>query len=308
MSSVSTSRQRVLITGGTNGIGAAIAQRCQADGYEPIILDLTGSGAIHCDLSDRDSTTNALKQALASGPITRLVNNVGAVFPNTVSEQTVDEFDAAVALNLRSAFLCTQALLPGMRDAGFGRVVSMGRYAQRGWFGMFRPQDRAAINYAMEVMNITDLKNRHLEELSGGQRQRVYVAQGIAQGHEILVLDEPMTGLDLTSMRIIDDVIHAEVEEHGHSVILTTHDLDEAAAADYVILMDGRVIAAGAPEDVLTRKNLETAYGLGSLHEPADVNGTTVVELPECTAEGDAIEAEHQPASYGDRFSRYEAL
>src|SRR5690625_7710649 len=144
-------------------------------------------------------------------------------------------------------------------------VVSMGRYAQRGWFGMFRSQDRAAINYAMQTMNITDLKNRHLEELSGGQRQRVYVAQGIAQGHEILVLDEPMTGLDLTSMRIIDDVIHAEVEEHGHSVILTTHDLDEAAAADHVILMDGKVVASGAPEDVLTRANLERAYGLGKI-------------------------------------------
>jgi manganese transport system ATP-binding protein len=185
-------------------------------------------------------------------------------------------------------------------------VVSMGRYAQRGWFGIFRPVDRNAINYAMEVMNITDLKNRHLEELSGGQRQRVYVAQGIAQGHDILVLDEPMTGLDLTSMRIIDEVIHAEVDDHGHSVILTTHDLDEAAAADHVILMDGKVIAAGTPEEVLTRANLETAYGLGSLHEPAAINGTTVVELPECTAHGDAIDAEeHQP---GERYTRYEAL
>ena len=186
-------------------------------------------------------------------------------------------------------------------------VVSMGRYAQRGWFGIFRSHDRAAINYAMETMNITDLKHRHLEELSGGQRQRVYVAQGIAQGHEILVLDEPMTGLDLKSMRIIDDVIHSEVEEHGHSVILTTHDLDEAAAADHVILMDGKVIAAGAPEDVLTRENLEKAYGLGTLHEPADVNGTTVVELPECTSEGDATVAEDQSAGYGERFRRYEA-
>lgn len=185
-------------------------------------------------------------------------------------------------------------------------VVSMGRYAQRGWFGVFRPADRRAINYAMEVMNITDLKNRHLEELSGGQRQRVYVAQGIAQGHEILVLDEPMTGLDLTSMRIIDEVIHAEVEEHGHSVILTTHDLDEAAAADYVILMDGKVIAAGTPEEVLTRENLETAYGLGTLHEPAHIEGTTVVELPECTAHGDAADIEEPPTT--ERYSRYEAL
>lgn len=181
-------------------------------------------------------------------------------------------------------------------------VVRMGRYAQRGWFGMFRSQDRSAINYAMNVMNISDLKHRHLEELSGGQRQRVYVAQGIAQGHEILVLDEPMTGLDLTSMRIIDDVIHAEVEEHGHSVILTTHDLDEAAAADHVILMDGKVIAAGPPAEVLTRINLEKAYGLGSLHEPAEVDGSTVVELPECTAEGDATELDEQHVvSYGRR-------
>ena len=108
-----------------------------------------------------------------------------------------------------------------------------------------------------------------------------------------------MTGLDLTSMRIIDDVIHAEVEEHGHSVILTTHDLDEAAAADHVILMDGQVIAAGSPTEVLTRDNLERAYGLGSLHEPAEVNGTTVVELPECTAEADALEIEDH--SYGRR-------
>lgn len=187
-------------------------------------------------------------------------------------------------------------------------VVSMGRYAQRGWFGLFRSVDRNAINYAMDVMNITDLKHRHLEELSGGQRQRVYVAQGIAQGHEILVLDEPMTGLDLTSMRIIDDVIHAEVDDHGHSVILTTHDLDEAAAADHVILMDGKVIATGPPEAVLTRRNLEAAYGLGTLHEPADVDGTSVVELPECTADGDPAEAEEHAPTYGDRYSRYEAL
>lgn len=186
-------------------------------------------------------------------------------------------------------------------------VVSMGRYAQRGWFGIFRSHDRSAINYAMDTMNIADLKHRHLEELSGGQRQRVYVAQGIAQGHEILVLDEPMTGLDLRSMRIIDEVIHAEVEDHGHSVILTTHDLDEAAAADHVILMDGRVVASGSPDEVLTRANLEQAYGLGTLHDPADVSGTTVVELPECTAEGDAIDAEEQETiGYGQRFSRYE--
>ncbi|MGO1182295.1 MAG: SDR family NAD(P)-dependent oxidoreductase [Micrococcaceae bacterium] len=126
------SRPRVLITGGANGIGAAIARRCQADGYSPVILDQTGDNAIHCDLSDPDSTLRALDRALIDGPITRLVNNVGAVFPNTIEHQTLREFDAAIALNLRSAFLCAQKLLPDMRAAGFGRIVSMSSRAALG--------------------------------------------------------------------------------------------------------------------------------------------------------------------------------
>lgn len=128
----SVSSDRVLITGGANGIGAAIAERCRADGFTPVILDRTGEDAIHCDLADPDSTTAALRRALADGPITRLVNNVGAVFPHSLEDQTVKEFDDAIALNLRSAFVCAQALLAGMREAGFGRIVSMSSRAALG--------------------------------------------------------------------------------------------------------------------------------------------------------------------------------
>ncbi|WBL19483.1 SDR family NAD(P)-dependent oxidoreductase [Citricoccus sp. NR2] len=127
-----TPQPRVLITGGANGIGAAIARRCRADGYQPIILDQSGDDAIHADLSNPDSTRQALARALQDGPITRLVNNVGAVFPNSLEDQSLGEFDAAVALNLRSAFQCAQAVLPGMRDAGFGRIVSMSSRAALG--------------------------------------------------------------------------------------------------------------------------------------------------------------------------------
>jgi manganese transport system ATP-binding protein len=118
----------------------------------------------------------------------------------------------------------------------------------------------------MERLEITDLAKRHLTELSGGQRQRVYVAQGIAQDHAILLLDEPLTGLDITSAKTIDSIIHEE-PDRGCSVVLTTHDLEEARAADHVILMAGRVVAFGKPQDVLTTRNLTNAYGLGSLHE-----------------------------------------
>jgi NAD(P)-dependent dehydrogenase (short-subunit alcohol dehydrogenase family) len=121
-----------LITGGAQGIGAAIVARCREDGYQPVVLDREGDEALHCDLSDPESTTAALTRALEQGPITRLVNNVGAVFPNLLEDQTLAEFDAAIALNLRSAFLCARALLPGMRAAGFGRIVSMSSRAALG--------------------------------------------------------------------------------------------------------------------------------------------------------------------------------
>ena len=124
--------ERVLVTGGAHGIGAAIVERCRRDGYTPVVLDSEGADAIHCDLSDPGSTAAALKHALANGPITRLVNNVGAVFPNAVGDQTLGEFDSAVALNLRSALQCIQALLPGMREVGFGRIVSMSSRAALG--------------------------------------------------------------------------------------------------------------------------------------------------------------------------------
>ncbi|MBN1173089.1 MAG: metal ABC transporter ATP-binding protein [Micromonosporaceae bacterium] len=154
-------------------------------------------------------------------------------------------------------------------------TVAMARYSSRGILGRMRPVDRERVRCAMEQLEIVDLARRQLTELSGGQRQRVYVAQGIAQSHEVLLLDEPLTGLDLVSARTIDRIMHAE-RDCGRSVVLTTHDLDEAWAADHVVLMNGTVVAAGPPDEVLTRKNLETAYGLGALHQPPDGEGPRV--------------------------------
>lgn len=149
-------------------------------------------------------------------------------------------------------------------------AVAMGRYSTRGWFGWLNKDDWARVERAMAMLEVTDLAKRHLGELSGGQRQRVYVAQAVAQQHEALLLDEPLTGLDLVSARTIAHIIHTE-RERDHSVVMTTHDLDEARAADHVLLMAGRVLASGTPDEVLTRANLEAAYGLGSLHGPTDL-------------------------------------
>jgi 3-oxoacyl-[acyl-carrier protein] reductase len=125
------SRHRVLITGGTCGIGRATAERCRAEGYDVVVIDRQGDG-IRADLSDPAQTARALEEALSRGPITRLVNNVGIVRPGRVEEQTFADLDQVVSLNLRCALQCVQALLPGMKAARFGRIVNVSSRAALG--------------------------------------------------------------------------------------------------------------------------------------------------------------------------------
>lgn len=144
-------------------------------------------------------------------------------------------------------------------------VVSMGRYAALGTFGRPSPEDRQAVDRAMERSGVVEFASRQLHHLSGGQRQRVFVAQGLAQPHDLLLLDEPLTGIDLPTAQAIDDLVHEE-RDQGQSIIMSTHDLTEANHADHVILLSGRVVASGPPEEALTRDNLSAAYGPSLIH------------------------------------------
>ncbi|NND84123.1 MAG: metal ABC transporter ATP-binding protein [Acidimicrobiia bacterium] len=144
-------------------------------------------------------------------------------------------------------------------------VVTMGRYPTTGWFSRMDADDRARVESAMDRTGASDFRLRHLHELSGGQRQRAFLAQGLAQDHDILLLDEPMAGIDQPTAQAIDDVIHDEADE-GCAVVVTTHDLTEAQVADHVILVNGRVIASGPPEEVITPEHLDAAYGSAVLH------------------------------------------
>ncbi|MBT8192795.1 MAG: metal ABC transporter ATP-binding protein [Acidimicrobiia bacterium] len=144
-------------------------------------------------------------------------------------------------------------------------VVTMGRYASAGGYGRLGPEDRAAVAGAMKRTGIRGLAGRRLQHLSGGQRQRVFVAQGLAQDHDLLLLDEPLTGIDLPTAQAIDAVIHDELTR-GCTVVLTTHDLSEARVADYVVLLSGRVVAAGTPDEVVTTEHLAAAYGPSLMH------------------------------------------
>jgi ABC-type Mn2+/Zn2+ transport system ATPase subunit len=139
-------------------------------------------------------------------------------------------------------------------------TVRMARYARRGLLGRMRAEDRDAIEAAMRRLALQDLADRQLHELSGGQRQRALVAQGLAQGADVLLLDEPVTGLDVVSRELILQVI-ADERAAGHAVAMTTHDLDDARRCDQVLLLDTEPVALGTPDEVLQEEHLRAAFG-----------------------------------------------
>ena len=139
-------------------------------------------------------------------------------------------------------------------------TVSLARYPSLGLLKKFRQADRDAVSNALERLDVADLAGRQLHELSGGQRQRVLVAQGLAQDSNVLLLDEPITGLDVTSRTIILDVIGEQLEA-GRVVVVTTHDLDDARRCDQVLLLNSSAIAVGTPSEVLTEPHLRAAFG-----------------------------------------------
>lgn len=150
-------------------------------------------------------------------------------------------------------------------------VVSLGRTPSVGPIRRLRKVDRDAVNDALNRMELGSLAERHLTEMSGGQRQRVFIAQGLVQGADVLLLDEPMAGLDMASAGHVREAIEAE-RNQGRTVVIATHDLDEASRADYVVLLAGRVVAAGSPSDVLTPQHLREAYAGRVL----DLGGTAI--------------------------------
>lgn len=165
----------------------------------------------------------------------------------------------------RLSYVLQSMVVPATTPMTVRETVTMGRYPTLGWFRRPTVRDRELVRDAMRRLEIEHLAGRHLRELSGGQRQRVYVAQGLVQEHELLLLDEPLTGLDVVSARTIDRIIHEEAARGG-TVVLTTHDLEEARAADHVILAGGRVVASGSPGEVCRAEPLMQAFGLSSVH------------------------------------------
>jgi len=159
-------------------------------------------------------------------------------------------------------------------------VVMMGRYGAQGWFRRPSSRDHAAVARSLAEMGIANLAANSISDLSGGQQQRVFLARAIAQEPHILLMDEPFTGVDVTTqeatLHLLDHLREREV-----TTMISTHDLNLAASRfDLVLLLNKGVVAFGAPREALKQENLKLAFGNSLL---VTENGALLVD--ECCPE-----------------------
>ncbi|WP_280397723.1 ABC transporter ATP-binding protein [Nocardia carnea] len=143
-------------------------------------------------------------------------------------------------------------------------LVARGRHPHQSWLRQWSAGDEAEVRAALDRTGIADLADRPLDELSGGQRQRAWISMALAQGTDILLLDEPTTYLDLAhALEVLDlvDRLHADL---GRTVVMVLHDLNLAIRYSdrLVVLRDGTVFAQGAPAEIITPELLAEVFGL----------------------------------------------
>ena len=140
------------------------------------------------------------------------------------------------------------------------QVVLMGCVRQSNWWPWPSQEDKRRLAVVLERLGIAEFAKRHIRDLSGGQQQRIFLARALIAEPDLLVLDEPTSGVD---MRTAESVLHllADLNRQGITILMTTHDLNAAAAhLPWVICLNRRVVAEGAPEDVFTPETLQTTY------------------------------------------------
>ena len=165
-------------------------------------------------------------------------------------------------------------------------VVMMGRYGHMNFLRMTRAADREAVASALERVGMADFRKRQIGELSGGQKKRVFLARALAQEGELILLDEPFTGVDVRTEEAIIALLQG-LRDEGRVMLVSTHNLGSVPRfCDRAVLVNRTVLASGPTAETFTKANLEKAFGgvlrqfiLGGaeLHQDADTRQVTVL-------------------------------
>lgn len=143
------------------------------------------------------------------------------------------------------------------------QAVMMGRYGYMGIRRVPKTADFQAVDDALHRVNMTEFRHRQIGELSGGQRQRAFLARALAQRSSIMLLDEPLSGVDTGTQRAIIDLLRS-LRDDGHTIVISTHDLASVDSyCDQVVMVNGTVVAAGPTREVLTVENVSRTFGGG---------------------------------------------
>ncbi len=191
-------------------------------------------------------------------------------------------------------------------------VVMMGRYGHMGFLRRASALDKHKVDEALERVSMSEYRQRQIGELSGGQKKRVFLARALAQEGQVILLDEPFTGVDVTTEDAIIDLLKS-LRDEGRVMLVSTHNLGSVPQfCDQVVLVNRKVLDAGRTETVFTQQNLEQAFGgtlrfhvLGSneLHDDDDQRQVTVISDDERPFvlygddEGDAVTGTSQTTS-----------
>jgi manganese/iron transport system ATP-binding protein len=162
-------------------------------------------------------------------------------------------------------------------------VVMMGRSAKLGPLNWPHKKDWEHVHRALETVELSDLATRQISQLSGGQQQRMFIARALAQEAELMLMDEPLTGLDTPSQEGLLNLLDT-LREQKVTVMVATHDLEQAARHfDRMLLLNHQIVALGSPDKVLQTDNLLRAYG-GRLRS---TSGENVLAVDDCCDEGE---------------------
>ncbi|GAA1007090.1 ABC transporter ATP-binding protein [Nocardiopsis tropica] len=163
----------------------------------------------------------------------------------------------------------TMGLLPQSPTAPEGLtvadLVARGRHPHQSWLRQWSSDDADVVDAALSQTGVRDLADRPVDSLSGGQRQRVWISMTLAQGTDLLLLDEPTTYLDLSHALDVLDLVD-ELSGQGRTVVMVLHDLNLAIRySDHLVAMrDGAIVAQGAPQDIISEEMLADVFGLQS--------------------------------------------
>lgn len=165
----------------------------------------------------------------------------------------------SIPAHARRALVVQRSEVSDRMPLTVGDTVTMGRWPAAGMLRRLRAEDRRIIDECIDIVGLTGYQDRALDALSGGQRQRAFLAQGLAQRADVVLLDEPTTGLDTATRAVVADVLLAE-QARGATVICVSHDDTTLAAADHIITLSAGRVAPAIQVSGL-KKQLEADQG-----------------------------------------------